>query len=90
MCVLEVGEFVVGGEDSGECSSGLLSVDVGVLFSLDDYMRGQTKKEIQGQDHTYSSSFTLSFFCFSVSELLFKMVDLELRFELRLHHFSHQ
>jgi hypothetical protein len=35
-------------EDSGECSSGFLSVGVGVLFSLDDYMHGQTKKEIQG------------------------------------------
>jgi hypothetical protein len=90
MCILEVSKFVMEREDSGQCSSGLLSVDVGVLFSFDDYMRGQTKKEIQGWEHTYPLSFTLSFFCCSVSELLFKMVDPKLCFKLCLHRFSCQ
>jgi len=52
----------------------VLRVDVGVLFLLVDYIRGQTKKERQGENHTcfFSSSalsfLILSFLWFSVSE----------------------
>ena len=43
----------------------VLSVDVGVLFSPEYYMGGQTKKERQGENHTCSSSSSpLSFLIF--------------------------
>jgi hypothetical protein len=77
MCVAKrsvrpAGQRARRGEKTQE--SVVLSVDVGVLFALEDYMRGQTKKERLGENHTCSSSISAlsslisSFFWFSVSE----------------------
>jgi hypothetical protein len=77
MCVAKrsvrpAGQRARRGEKTQE--SVVLSVDVGVLFALEDYMRGQIKKERLGENHTCSSSISAlsslisSFFWFSVSE----------------------